>query len=337
MRPRGDYTGFAVASAGDLNGDGFADVIVGAHKADPHGDNSGVSYVVFGRAPDAAVDHIGTNASQTLAGGSFNDTLSGLGGNDELYGHGGDDNLDGGSGDDTLRGGGGNDTLLGGDGNDRLNGGGGADQMSGGLGNDVYFVNKAADQVSESNNVGDVDLVKSSITYALGPNLEKLTLIGTAAIDGAGNELGNTLTGNGAANSLSGLGGDDRLAGGDGDDVLIGGGGRDVLTGGAGADTFKFLALSDSGITGATRDKITDFAAGDRIDLSAIDAKSGTPADDAFTLIGTAGFSHTAGELRAYAAGANTLVAGDVDGDGHADFQIVLTGSHVLGAGDFVL
>jgi hypothetical protein len=45
-----DYSGVSVSAAGDLNGDGFADVIVGAYWADPHGSKSGASYVVFGRA-----------------------------------------------------------------------------------------------------------------------------------------------------------------------------------------------------------------------------------------------------------------------------------------------
>src|SRR5206468_2395658 len=45
-----DYAGDSVASAGDVNGDGFADLIVGAFRADPHGTNSGASYVVFGKA-----------------------------------------------------------------------------------------------------------------------------------------------------------------------------------------------------------------------------------------------------------------------------------------------
>ena len=105
-----DHSGVSVASAGDVNGDGFDDLIVGAYAADPHGYSSGASYVVFGRAPDTAVNRTGTNASQTLAGGAFDDTLSGLGGNDRLFGHGGNDNLNGGNGNDVLNGGGGNDT-----------------------------------------------------------------------------------------------------------------------------------------------------------------------------------------------------------------------------------
>ena len=45
-----DRSGISVASAGDVNGDGFADLIVGAHGADPNGSYSGASYVVFGKA-----------------------------------------------------------------------------------------------------------------------------------------------------------------------------------------------------------------------------------------------------------------------------------------------
>ncbi|MBP6058863.1 MAG: FG-GAP repeat protein [Nitrosomonas sp.] len=46
----GDESGYSISSAGDVNGDGFDDVIVGAPKADSNGDNSGVSYVIFGKA-----------------------------------------------------------------------------------------------------------------------------------------------------------------------------------------------------------------------------------------------------------------------------------------------
>ena len=46
-----DYSGYSVSDAGDVNGDGFGDVIIGAFGADPNGEYSGASYVVFGQAP----------------------------------------------------------------------------------------------------------------------------------------------------------------------------------------------------------------------------------------------------------------------------------------------
>ncbi|MEO1792519.1 MAG: integrin alpha, partial [Cyanobacteria bacterium J06629_19] len=44
----GDRSGFSVSSAGDINGDGLDDLIIGAYYADPNGSQSGASYVVFG-------------------------------------------------------------------------------------------------------------------------------------------------------------------------------------------------------------------------------------------------------------------------------------------------
>ena len=43
-----DYAGASVSAAGDINGDGIDDLIIGAFFADPNGNNSGRSYVVFG-------------------------------------------------------------------------------------------------------------------------------------------------------------------------------------------------------------------------------------------------------------------------------------------------
>ena len=45
-----DLSGRAVSSAGDVNGDGFDDLVIGAYRADPNGDFSGESYVIFGAA-----------------------------------------------------------------------------------------------------------------------------------------------------------------------------------------------------------------------------------------------------------------------------------------------
>ena len=46
----GDCSGNAVSTAGDVNGDGVDDLLIGAYGADPNGDDSGASYVVFGQA-----------------------------------------------------------------------------------------------------------------------------------------------------------------------------------------------------------------------------------------------------------------------------------------------
>jgi serralysin len=105
-----------------------------------------------------------------------------------------------------------------------------------------------------------------------------------------------------------------------------------VLEGGAGNDQFMFTELADS--TVAASDRIADFANGDRIDLSAIDAVSGG-ANNAFGWIGSGAFTGTAGELRAYSQSGSFFVAGDVDGDGVADFTIQT--NILMANSDFVL
>lgn len=99
----GDHAGSSVASAGDLNGDGLADLIVGADGVDALGRaDAGASYVVYGELPSTAVNLTGSDIGQNLVGGNFADTLNGLGGDDKLYGNGGNDVLNGGTGNDTA-------------------------------------------------------------------------------------------------------------------------------------------------------------------------------------------------------------------------------------------
>ncbi|HRF57323.1 MAG TPA: FG-GAP-like repeat-containing protein, partial [Campylobacterales bacterium] len=59
-----DYSGFSVSSAGDVNGDGLADLIVGAYKNDTGASSAGRSYVVFGKS-DGGVVSLSTIAAGT--------------------------------------------------------------------------------------------------------------------------------------------------------------------------------------------------------------------------------------------------------------------------------
>ena len=136
------------------------------------------------------------------------------------------------------------------------------------------------------------------------------------------------------------------LLGGWGADRLTGGANQDILTGGAGADTFIFTAVSDSGTSASTRDIITDFVKGeDRIDLSAIDANSLSQGNQAFIFLPNAGaaFTGVRGQLQfsyldlAGTADDRTIVAGDINGDRAADFQIELHGLIALAQSDFIL
>jgi len=141
------------------------------------------------------------------------------------------------------------------------------------------------------------------------------------------------LVGGKGRDRLEGGSGGDRLFGGDGADRLDGGRGRDVLTGGKGADMFLFRSEKDSG-RGRNADVIRDFEPGrDTIDLSRIDANANRGGDQAFDFIRGREFSGKAGELRFD----DGRLAGDVDGDGRADFEIALRGVERLGADDMIL
>jgi len=136
------------------------------------------------------------------------------------------------------------DTLSGGAGNDTLVGGAGNDTLIGGVGNDVYLVAQVGDTVTENLNEG-TDTVQSSVNYTLGANLENLTLTGSAATQGTGNELNNVLIGNNAGDTLSGGAGNDTITGGTGNDVIDGGAGNDTMAGGLGDDTYIVDSASD--------------------------------------------------------------------------------------------
>jgi hypothetical protein len=151
--------------------------------------------------------------------------------------------------------------------------------------------------------------------------------------DFTGGAKNDTIIGNDLDNRISGKGGADTINGGAGADRIDGGAGADQLWGGSGNDTFVFGSVSD-----AKGDQVMDFSTGDVIDLSAIDARSSTKANDAFAFIGDKAFSGI-GQLhvRQDVAAGVTYVEGNINSDPAADFSIAVKGLHTFIAGDFVL
>ena len=122
----------------------------------------------------------------------------------------------------------------------RLDGAGGADQMSGSGGDDVYVVDDVGDQVFENSGEG-IDRVESTISYTLVNEVENLSLLGMANINGTGNSLSNVLIGNGGNNKLDGKAGADAMSGGLGNDTYVVDNAADVIqeNGGEGTDTVE--------------------------------------------------------------------------------------------------
>jgi Ca2+-binding RTX toxin-like protein len=293
---------------------------------------------------------------------------------DTIVGGWGLDELRGGDGDDKLFGLDERDILWGGKGNDVLTGGAGADLLFAGEGDDLFrYVGALGAQGLRSSGFDVVDGAEGFDTVVAGAdnvvlgffsivNVERISgggfanviiqgslatnefhfetvdLVGIAAIKmGTGDDI---VIGSAKADVIYGESGQDTVSGDGGDDRLYGGAGADKLTGGAGADTFYYTAASDiSPKTGV--EIITDFKRleGDRIDLSAIDAKisNGGVIDDPFIFIGSDKFHKVEGELRYTYNGNGVTLAADIDGDGIADLSLIIRGVFKMIASDFIL
>ncbi|SGZ91413.1 Flagellar hook-length control protein FliK [Bathymodiolus thermophilus thioautotrophic gill symbiont] len=184
----GDYSGVSVSSAGDVNGDGLDDLIVGAHQADPDNkSNAGKPYVVFGKTNGSAVD------LSAIASGTGGFVING-------------ENIDDGSGISVSSAG-------------DVNGDGLDDLIVG-----AYQANPNSKD----------DAGKSYVVFGK---------TGTKAVDLADISASNGVVahaidfqGNGENNILTGTSADELFVAGLGDDTLIGNGGTDVFNAGAGND-----------------------------------------------------------------------------------------------------
>ena len=278
----------------------------------------------------------GNDLDNVLTGNDAVNLLSGREGNDTLYGNGGND---------TLYGGFGSDELHGGAGDDKLDGGLDVDTLIGGIGDDTYFIRNSADIILEDAGGGH-DEAKAFVDYALSSEIENLFLF-SAAREGVGNAMdnlirgtssGDTIYGMDGNDTLRGLGGQDAIYGGGGNDLIYGGANLDTLSGGAGADQFRFddrdLRIKSDGV-----ETILDFSQqeGDKLNFRFMDADADTAGDQNFSFVGTNAFSGHAGEIRYEQIDGDTFVYGDTDGNGYADFQLMLVGQIDLQVADVVL
>jgi Ca2+-binding RTX toxin-like protein len=198
-----------------------------------------------------------------------------------------------------------------------LEGAAGADVITGGDGSDTASYAGSAAGVT----------VNLATGAASGGDAEGDTLSGVENLFGSAQN--DALTGDAGANTLSG---------GAGDDVLAGGAGADTLKGGAGNDSFVFADIADSTVAESGRDAIVDFATGDRIDLSAIDADGDAGNGDTAFSFGSGGFTGAGGELRVVNFGDGRQgIYLDVNGDRQPEAIITVYADHTLTAADFVL
>jgi Ca2+-binding RTX toxin-like protein len=223
--------------------------------------------------------------------------------------------INGSSGNDTLTGTSQRDALFGLAGNDTLDGGSNADLLTGGAGNDTYVVDNYGDEIVELANEG-TDLVKSSVDYWLGNNVENLTLTGTQWISGYGNALDNVLTGNSAANWLEGGAGNDTYIVGTGDTVIeYAGEGIDTIQSGiswALDAEIENLTLTGTGAISGTGNELNNVITGN----SGVNTLTGNAGDD--TLNGLAGndvLNGNAGDDRLDGGTGNDTTAGGTGDD----------------------
>ncbi|KQW75707.1 hypothetical protein ASC89_22515 [Devosia sp. Root413D1] len=207
-----------------------------------------------------------------------------------------------------------------------------------------FTINATTGVLSTNGTVQVNDTTPYSVTVTASDGTNTFTTPLKIWVVGAGNDVVTAagtdidiMFGSNGDDVLNGTAGSDALIGGANNDSLTGGLGADQLHGGAHNDSFIYTATSESGVGAGNRDTIFDFASGDTIDLSAIDANTNTAGNGTFLFVAAATATITANSVTWHQAGGNTYIHGDNSGDGVADFEIELLGTRTMVSGDFGL
>ncbi len=327
---------------------------------------SGFTFVQMGSGADVV---FGTEKFAFLRSGGGNDTIIGGGAGEELIGGEGVDQLFGNGGFDTFQ------ITEAIESGDIIDGGEGADTLliNGFFTSEVDFRLAELESIETlvfadssatamradilSSQIGDGLAVNANVeSVAAGnPGADRLAItMDTATLDlsqftfnanwladdnlvsVSGQNSGDLVIGSSGNDDIAGKAGADTLSGGAGDDIMRGQNGVDRLSGGEGNDQFVFGTLATSGSAPGTFDRILDFATGDRINVSGIDAVESIAGDQAFVIDTNGNFSE--GEIRIVQRANDQLVSFNTDGDAEAEMAIVVLGNGLItGAADFIL